>query len=85
MIKVDRRYQTTLRAKLRIEDINELRKRMKIGDIVTYQSVKARVVARYPHLVEVVPIGQSRCLPIRTMTYTEIAMMERGFKWEGEE
>lgn len=79
---------------LRVSDIVELRKRIKIGQKVKYdyleydtsgrdmvlrsRTAKAVVVRKYPHLVEVEPVSGGKSLPVRTITYTEIAMRERG-------
>lgn len=82
-----------LRGGITKEEIAEIRRTLQLGDIVRYRmviivkskndyryvehKVEAEVVAKYPHVVEVVPIGEERGLPIRTVTYTEIAMDRR--------
>ena len=67
-----------------ILDLNELRKKIRIGDVLEFEEIleedpfgkkipvrkrkqKAKVIAKYPHLVEI--DGGKKC---RTMTYTEI-------------
>lgn len=85
--------EVMLRGGISKEEIEETRRSIRIGDTVGYRMafcvttdkdikyvehrVDAVVVAKYPHLVEVVPVGDKRKLPIRTVTYTEIAMDQR--------
>lgn len=82
-----------LRNDLKVDDIRKLRKKLSIGSTVKYplplyktangewkryiKMVKAEVVAKYPHLVEVVLIGRECSPPIKTMTYVEIALQRR--------
>lgn len=81
-------------AGLRGSDIEKLRKKLKIGQKLKYEYLeydtsgrdmvlrarkgKAVVVRKYPNLVEVEPVSGGKGLPVRTMTYVEIAMKERG-------
>lgn len=85
--------EVMLRGGISKEEIEETRRSIRIGDTVGYRMlisvtterdvryvdhrVDATVVAKYPHLVEVVPVGDKRRLPIRTVTYTEIVMDQR--------
>lgn len=85
--------QMLIRGGICIEEIAEIKRTLKIGDIVKYRmavftktpkdyryaehKVDAEVVAKYPHIVEVVPVRDKRGLPIKTVTYTEIAMERR--------
>lgn len=80
-------------AGLRGSDIEKLRKKIKIGQKLKYEYLeydtsgrdmvlrirkrKAVVVRKYPHLVEVEPVSGGKRLPVRTMTYIEIAISER--------
>lgn len=73
------------KGKIYRETIEELRERMEIGDTVIYERLtkvddgrvlapvpaRARVKAKYPHLVEVECKGDGTC-PARTLTYWEI-------------
>lgn len=86
--------QMMARVLLTIEDIEKLKRTIKIGDtlkaeVMRYvpgketffvkKIIKVVVVAKYPHLVHVVPKRQLRTgLPEMTMTYTDIAMIQRG-------
>lgn len=86
--------QMMARVLLTMEDIEKLRRTIKIGDtlkaeVMRYvpgketffvkKIIKVVVVAKYPHLVHVVPKKYLKsALPEMTMTYTEIAMIQRG-------
>lgn len=84
--------ENTVKAVITIEDIRRMRRRIKIGDTVKYpmttydldnpdwrrstKPVKAMVIAKYPHLVQVIPMGRELPLQTKTMTYIEIAMTQ---------
>lgn len=82
-------------SKLGISDIDEIRKRTRIGDTVKYplmvfergeeifftiKLVPAVVVGRYPHLVQVRLKGRQEMTPVRTMTYVELAAQKKKIK-----
>jgi len=76
---------------MNIKDIKEIRRKLKIGQTVKIEketfvetgkrihivreTEKAKVVRKYPHIVEVLPRGKKEALPRRTVTYAEIAKL----------
>lgn len=79
-------------SKLGVSDIDEIRKKTRIGDTVKYplmvfergeenfftiKLVPAVVVGRFPHLVQVRLKGRKEKTPVRTITYVELAAMKK--------
>jgi len=76
---------------MNVKDIKNLRRKLKIGQTikieketfvetgkrvhVVMETEKAKVVKKYPHIVEVRPWGKQEALPRRTVTYAEIARL----------
>lgn len=79
-------------SKLSVKDIDEIRKKTRIGDTVKYplmvfergeenfftiRMVPAVVIGRYPHLVQIQIKGKQEKTPVRTMTYLELAALKK--------
>ena len=82
-------------SRLGINDVDEIRKKTRIGDTVNYplmvfergeenfftvKLVPAVVVGRFPHLVQVRLKGRQENIPVRTITYVELAAQKKKIK-----
>lgn len=90
-------YSGYIKMKLTVDDVEKIRKSVKVGDKFRYKTVhqdilnekisnvvweKVTVIKKYRHLVEVEYTNRPNMWPVKTMTYRELAFQKVGIDYD---